>query len=134
LSNGGREVLIKAVAQSIPTYTMSCFSLPEGLCRDLNIMFSNFWWGQHDRKKKAHWLKWSKLCNPKEEGGLGFQDLRSFNRALLAKQGWRILQQPSSLLSQVFQAKYFPGKSFMDAKLVIGLLMRGRVSCRLGLC
>ena len=43
LSNGGREALIKVVAQSIPTYTMSCFKLLDGLCKDLNPMFSQFW-------------------------------------------------------------------------------------------
>ena len=35
LAMGGREILIKAVAQAVPTYTVSCFQLPKGLCEDL---------------------------------------------------------------------------------------------------
>ena len=45
LSQAGREVLIKAVVQAIPTYTMSCFKLPIGLCTELESLIRKFWWG-----------------------------------------------------------------------------------------
>ena len=45
LSKAGKEVLIKAVAQSIPTYTMNVFQLPMKLCDELNAMCAKFWWG-----------------------------------------------------------------------------------------
>jgi hypothetical protein len=95
---------------------MSCFKLPDSLCDDLNNMFSNFWWGDHDKKNKAHWVRWNKLCLLKTSGGLGFRDLKTFNLVLLEKQGWRLLQQQHSLVFQVLKAKYFPQCDFMKAR------------------
>uniref|UniRef100_A0A2N9FDP4 Reverse transcriptase domain-containing protein n=1 Tax=Fagus sylvatica TaxID=28930 RepID=A0A2N9FDP4_FAGSY len=117
LSKAGRAILIKTIAQAIPTYTMSCFKLPKNWCADINSLISNYWWGQRREENKIHWINWGRLCSLKEDGGVGFRDIHSFNMALLAKQGWRLLSQPWSLFAKCFKAKYFPGVSFLKAKL-----------------
>ena len=117
LSAAGKEILIKAVAQATPTYTMSCFKLLDSLCKDLSSLVSKFWWGQKSDERKIPWVSWDKLCKSKNEGGMGFRDLKAFNLALLAKQGWRLLQNTNSLFHHVFQAKYFAGRSFLDAQI-----------------
>ena len=87
LSNTGKEVLIKAVTQAVLSYTMSCFKLPNALCDGMTRMVRQFWWGQVKNEKKVAWMSWDKMCLPKDKGGMGFRDLKSFNLALLAKQG-----------------------------------------------
>ena len=80
-------------------------------------MMSNFWWGQKEKERKLAWISWEKLYLSKNEGGMGFRDLKTFNLALLAKQGWRIQQNPNSLVYRVYKAKYFAKGSFGQAQL-----------------
>ena len=54
LSQAGREVLIKVVAQALPTYTMSCFKLLIGLCHDIEALIKKFFWGQKGKGRKVH--------------------------------------------------------------------------------
>lgn len=54
LSLGGKETMIKAVAQAIPTYMMGVFKLPMFVYNDLNRMIRNFWWGSLEGKQKKH--------------------------------------------------------------------------------
>ncbi|KAI5324876.1 hypothetical protein L3X38_033949 [Prunus dulcis] len=115
LSIAGKEVLIKAVAQALPTYTMSNFKLPISITKKLQSMISKLWWGRIGDNRGIHWLKWHVLCRSKEEGGLGFRDFTIFNQALLARMAWRILTQPHALVSQVLEAKYFPNRSFLHS-------------------
>jgi hypothetical protein len=53
----------------------------------------------------------------KVNGGLGYRDFGSFNKALLAKQGWKLWQQPNSFLSKIMEAKYYRGGQFLDSNL-----------------
>ena len=85
LSQAGREVLIKAVIQAIPTYAMGCFKLPLSLCHEIETMIKKFWWGQRGDKRKIHWLKWDELTKSKLEGGMRFRGITMFNDSLLAK-------------------------------------------------
>ena len=116
-SCGGKEVLIKAVVQAIAAYAMSVFKIPQGLCEDIEKAISRFWWGSSDTHRSIHWARWERLCHAKIRGGIGFRDFSCFNQALIAKQGWRILHNPDSLMAQILKAKYFKHSSFMEVKL-----------------
>jgi len=117
LSLAGKEVLLKAVVQAIPTYSMSVFLLLVSLCRDLNQLMQSFWWGHLSKDSKIHWMSWSKMGRAKSAGGLGFRDLLMFNKSLLAKQCWKLIQHSQSLISQILKAKYFSNSSFLDFEI-----------------
>ncbi|XP_019184658.1 PREDICTED: uncharacterized protein LOC109179616 [Ipomoea nil] len=85
LTKAGKEVLLKSVAQAMPTYTMSIYLLPITLCASLERLMNRYWWG---------------------------------NGGNAAKQGWRLLTNPTSLMTRVFKARHFPTSSFYEA--VIG--------------
>ncbi|GJN18706.1 hypothetical protein PR202_gb05897 [Eleusine coracana subsp. coracana] len=61
LSARGKEVLIKLVAKAIPTYSMSCFRLPKGLCKHITSMVRKFWWGCKAGKRKTAWVSWEDM-------------------------------------------------------------------------
>lgn len=116
LSRAGRAVLLRNVAQEIPTYTMFCFLLPRSLCQELQRMMNSFWWGSRTNSSKGiRWLSWD-MCMSKDNGGMGFRDLFDFNLALLGKQCWNFLIRPHSLVARIFKARYFPSTDFLNAE------------------
>jgi hypothetical protein len=61
LSTTAKEVLIKAVAQAIPTYMMSIFHLSATFCEELSRGIRSYWWGAQDGARKTHWIAWKKF-------------------------------------------------------------------------
>ena len=43
ISKAGREVLIKTIAQAIPTYSMSLFEIPKMLGDSINSTLTKYW-------------------------------------------------------------------------------------------
>lgn len=110
-------MFIKSVLQAIPFYSMSCFLLPKVLRTEMENLLSRYWWQQKPGKRGLHWCGWKALCALKVDGGLGFRCLSKFNITLLAKQGWRLLFYPNSLLARVLKSKYYPTTDFLHARL-----------------
>ncbi|CAL1353552.1 unnamed protein product [Linum trigynum] len=113
LSWAARETLIKSIALALPLHVMSCFRLPLALCRLLDKHVARFWWGAEDGNPKIRWVSWRNMCRSKHDGGMRFRQFDHFNQALLAKIGWLILNEPQSLIAQVYKGKYFPQGSFL---------------------
>ena len=114
LSKAGKLTMLKAVLTAIPTFSMSCFELPVSLCKKIQSVLTHFWWDTADGTKKMCWVAWDRLTKPKAGGGLGLRDIQLFNQALLAKQAWRILTNPTCLLARVVLGKYCQNKNFME--------------------
>uniref|UniRef100_A0A8R7R6G8 Reverse transcriptase domain-containing protein n=1 Tax=Triticum urartu TaxID=4572 RepID=A0A8R7R6G8_TRIUA len=139
LSSAGREVLIKSICQAIPTYSMSCFKLSKKLCKKIIAVLARFWWGGDEKKRKMHWVKWKDLAIPKVCGGMGFKDLVLFNKAMLAKQGWRLICNPGSLCARVLRGKYYHEGNLLtagnkrNASHTWRAILYGREALKLGL-
>jgi hypothetical protein len=96
---------------------MACFRLPRGLYLHINTMLRKFWWGSKEGERKPSWVSWKEMCKPKNMGGLGFRDIELFNLALLARQGWRLLQNPETLSVKILKARYYPSTDLLHAEL-----------------
>jgi hypothetical protein len=94
---------------------MSCFDLTKTLCDDISSMICRFLWAQQENEKKMHLLSWETLSSRKDRGGLGYRDLRLFNLAMLVRQAWRLLQNPTSLCARLLKARYWPHGDLLKA-------------------
>lgn len=57
LSMTGKLVLIKSVAQVIPSFTMHTFLLPKHILSKMDSMINDFFWGIKDTKKHHLYLR-----------------------------------------------------------------------------
>jgi hypothetical protein len=114
MSHGAKDTLIRSVAQSLPGHIMAVFKMSMGFCDQYEKLIRDFFWGDEENHRKVHWSSWDNLTKSKGKGGLGYRDMHLLNQALLARQAWRMIQNPSSLCARVLKARYFPHGNMLD--------------------
>jgi hypothetical protein len=95
-------------------YMMSFFAIPIGVLKKLYYRF-RFFWQIDNQKRKYRLAKWSILCQPKNQGGLGIHDLDTKNIVLLSKWLFRLLTTDGTW-QQILHNKYLHSKLLSPAQ------------------
>jgi hypothetical protein len=106
ISLGGRIVVINAVLNSLPIFFLSYMKMPVKVWREVVKIQRKFFWAGLVQTRRMCWIKWSAICKPKKEGGLGIKDLRLMNCSLLTKWRWKLLMANNELWKNVISARY----------------------------
>jgi len=109
LSVGGRLVLINSVLTSLAMFMLSFFEVPRGVLEKLEYYRSRFFWQSDNHKKKYRLAKWSILCQPKDQGGLGIKNLDIQNQCLLSKWLFKLINE-DGLWQNLLKRKYIKDK------------------------
>ncbi|KAM0899529.1 hypothetical protein ACQ4PT_021212 [Festuca glaucescens] len=89
LDKGGRLELVRATLSAMPIFAMMSLDLPVKTLVAIEKIIRGFLWKGRKDVKGGHCLvAWSKVCTPKEWGGLGVPNLRMMNMALRARWLW----------------------------------------------
>ncbi|GAV92363.1 zf-RVT domain-containing protein, partial [Cephalotus follicularis] len=81
LSYAGRLQLIQSTLASMQVFWASTFLLPVAIIKDCERTLRRFLWGGSGNSHKHSLVKRSKVCLPRQEGGLGIKSLKSWNQA-----------------------------------------------------
>ncbi|KAL2252845.1 UNVERIFIED_CONTAM: hypothetical protein Sindi_0079200 [Sesamum indicum] len=91
LSYAGRVQIIKSVLSALSLYWASAFILPKKVINEIEKRLRTFLWKGTTSSGYAK-VAWKDVCRPMDEGGLGFKDISTLNRALMSKKLCDVIQ------------------------------------------
>jgi hypothetical protein len=106
----GRLVLINYVLTSMVLFVLSFFEVPKGVLEKIEHYRSRFFWQNDDHKKKYRLAKWSILCQPKDQDGVGIMNIAVQNECLLSKWLYKLINE-EGLWQDLLRNKYMQHKS-----------------------
>jgi len=79
LSMAGRVKMVKPVIQDMLTHSITIYSWPYFILKDLEKNIRNFIWSGDKEKRKMVTVVWHKVCKLVKEGSLGIRSLINLN-------------------------------------------------------
>ena len=111
MSYGGRLILINSALTSMPMILLSFFEVPIGVWKRLDFYRSRFFWQSDELKRKYQLAKWDIICRPKDQGGVGIENLEVKNRCLLSKWLYKLSVETDATWARILRNKYLQSKT-----------------------
>jgi len=113
LTFAGRIQLVKSVVHNMLIYSITIYSWPTSLIKELERYMRNFIWSGDLHNKKLVTVAWKTICIPIDEGGLGIRSLSKLNEAANLKLCWDLMHSDNQwahfLRSRVLRNNTFIG-------------------------
>jgi len=94
-------------------HTISLYSWPNTLLKEVEAWICNFIWSGDISKRKLVTVSWRKVCKPYSEGGLGLRFLYTLNEAANLKMCWD-LKNSSEDWTILLRSKVFRGRKVIS--------------------
>ena len=95
----------------MPMFLLSFFEVPVGVRKRLDFYRSRFFWQGDELKRKYRLAKWDIICRPKDQGGLGIENLEVKNRCLHSKWLYKLSVETEATWAQILRSKYLQSKT-----------------------
>lgn len=112
LSQAGRITIVKSIVFGMTTYWSRIYILPTKLINMINAAMNHFIWHGDCYSRKPIPIAFTKLCRPKNKGGLGIIDLHIWNKAAASKHINDLLSHKDTMLTQWIWSHYLRRKNF----------------------
>lgn len=114
ISYARRVVLVNTILVGMYSYRAQIFIIPQVVNQVIKVCRNFFGGGGDAAYKKAPYISWDIICQPKKHEGLGVKNLNIWNIACVAKLIWAVAKKKDILWVQRIHGRYLKGKDWWN--------------------
>ena len=99
---------------------LSVLPVLKGVLQQFSTIQRDFLWGKEETRKKWALVSWEKIFKPRNQGGLGLDDLEILNKAFGAKLWWRWVKDPKAQWESILKEKYANSWHYSELIIISG--------------